>query len=135
MELELTEEILIQDESHACSLINALKKMGFGLSIDDFGTGYSSLNHLKMLEVDRLKIDATFISDINREKNDRTIVEAIVKMGHALGLEVVAEGVETQEQKKLLETMGCDLIQGFCFAKPLPAKEFETRWLKKEPLR
>ena len=129
VELELTEDILIEDERHAYLLITALKKLGFGLSIDDFGTGYSSLNHLKMLEVDRLKIDRTFITEITKKRNDRTIVEAIVRMGHALGLKVVAEGVETEAQLQMLKAMDCDVIQGFYFARPLPVDEFEKVWL------
>jgi EAL domain-containing protein (putative c-di-GMP-specific phosphodiesterase class I) len=130
VELELTEDILIEDERHAYLLIKALKTLGFKLSIDDFGTGYSSLSHLKMLEVDKLKIDRTFIKDITENPNDRAIVESIIAMGHTLGLEIVAEGVETEAQTRMLGSLGCDVIQGFYFSEPLPVSVFEKRWLE-----
>ena len=130
VELELTEDILIENERHAFLLIKSLKQFGFKLSIDDFGTGYSSLNHLKLLEVDRLKIDQTFIREIVEKQNDKAIVESIIVMGHTLGLEIVAEGVETESQAHILESMDCDVIQGFYFAKPLPVEEFEKKWLE-----
>ncbi|BDY12124.1 putative bifunctional diguanylate cyclase/phosphodiesterase [Hydrogenimonas cancrithermarum] len=130
IELELTEDILIEDERHAHLLIKALKSLGFKLSIDDFGTGYSSLSHLKMLEVDKLKIDRSFVQDITKNPNDKAIVETIIAMGHTLGLEIVAEGVETEAQVRLLRSVGCDAVQGFYFSKPLPVETFEKRWIR-----
>lgn len=129
VELELTEDILIENERHAYLLIKALKALGFKLSIDDFGTGYSSLSHLKMLEVDKLKIDRSFIEDITENPNDRAIVESIIAMGHTLGLEIVAEGVETKAQVEMLHAIGCDVIQGYYYSRPLPIEDFEKRWL------
>ncbi|WP_456382838.1 putative bifunctional diguanylate cyclase/phosphodiesterase [Hydrogenimonas sp.] len=129
VELELTEDILIEDERHAYLLIKALKGLGFKLSIDDFGTGYSSLSHLKTLEVDKLKIDRSFIEDITEDPSDRAIVESIIAMGHTLGLEIVAEGVETEAQTRMLETIGCDVIQGYYYARPMPIDDFEREWL------
>ena len=131
LELELTEEILIEDARHAHQLIKALKSYGYGLAIDDFGTGYSSLGHLKTLEVDKLKIDRTFIRDIPESANDLAIVESIVVMGHTLGLKIVAEGVENASQAKSLTAMGCDMIQGYYYARPLPAERFGQEWLAK----
>ncbi|WP_201352995.1 putative bifunctional diguanylate cyclase/phosphodiesterase [Hydrogenimonas urashimensis] len=129
VELELTEDILIENERHAYLLIKALKSLGFKLSIDDFGTGFSSLSHLKMLEVDKLKIDRSFIEDIAGNPNDMAIVKSIIVMGHTLGLAIVAEGVESEGQRTILESIGCDIIQGYLYSKPLPVEAFEKMWL------
>ncbi len=135
VELELTEEILMENKAHTDELLNALKALGFGLSIDDFGTGYSSLNHLKKLDVDKLKIDRTFIAEITRSDSDRAIVEAIVAMGNTLNLKTLAEGVESKKQIELLKTMGCYSVQGFYYGKPLPVDDFRRQWLQSESTR
>lgn len=130
LELELTEEILLEDIGYANGIIEDLHKMGLKLSIDDFGTGYSSLSHLKKLNVNSLKIDRSFIKDIVDDMQDRIIVEAITVMGHALGLKVVAEGVENMEQLEILKNLDCDTVQGYYYSKALKVKDFEQIWLK-----
>lgn len=129
VELELTEEIIMGNEHYADHLIRALRLMGFRFSIDDFGTGHSSLSHLKKLDVQKIKIDRSFIHGIVESENDRIIVEAIIVMGHALGLITLAEGVEDEKQAEILQQMGCQSAQGFYFAKPMPAEQFEREWL------
>ncbi len=109
--------------------IKALKYLGFKLSVDDFGTGYSSLNHLKMLDIDELKIDKSFIDDITIDKVDRSIVKAIIGMCKALSLKTVAEGVENKMQLDILKELECDIIQGYYYSKPVSLKAFEAKWL------
>jgi len=127
--LELTENITMKNESYSKDVIKKLKSLGFKISIDDFGTGYSSLSHLKILEIDELKIDKSFIRDISTNKTDKSIVKAIVEMSKALSLVSVAEGVESREQFDILKDMGCNLIQGYYFSKPLSIEDFEVKWL------
>ena len=131
IELELTENITMKSESYSKDVIQTLKSLGFKISIDDFGTGYSSLSHLKMLEIDELKIDKSFIDDISTNKTDKSIVKAIVEMSKALSLVSVAEGVESREQLEILKEMGCNLIQGYYFSKPLSVNDFELKWFSK----
>lgn len=116
--LELTESILISDVATVTQKIKELKEFGFSISIDDFGTGYSSLSYLKNLELDELKIDQSFVKNISINSADRTIVQTIIAMGEAFDLEVIAEGVETQEQYEILKQMGCTNYQGYLFARP-----------------
>jgi EAL domain-containing protein (putative c-di-GMP-specific phosphodiesterase class I)/DNA-binding NarL/FixJ family response regulator len=129
--LELTESALIQNvEQHVVSL-QALRRDGIGIAIDDFGTGYSSLSYLKQLPVDVLKIDRSFIAQIDSNPVNAAIVNAIVAMAHSLQLRVVAEGVETTGQLRVLAANGCDLAQGFLFSRPLPAVDcarFLSEW-------
>lgn len=124
LELELTESILLHDVNDVRNTLLSLKKMGVRLSIDDFGTGYSSLSYLKQLAVDKLKIDQSFICDMVDDASDAAIVNAIIQLGHALDLSVIAEGVEKDTQFALLKELGCDEIQGYLFSPSLPAKEF-----------
>jgi diguanylate cyclase (GGDEF)-like protein/PAS domain S-box-containing protein len=124
LELELTESILLHDVNDVRSTLLSLKKMGVRLSIDDFGTGYSSLSYLKQLAVDKLKIDQSFICDMVDDAGDAAIVKAVIQLGHALDLSVIAEGVEKDTQFALLKELGCDEIQGYLFSPSLPAKEF-----------
>ena len=123
LELELTESQLVEDMEGAIGKMQTLKGVGVHLSLDDFGTGYSSLNHLKRLPLDQLKIDQSFVRDLLIDANDLSIVKAIVGMGHSLNLAVLAEGVETQEQRNMLEQLGCVLYQGYWFGRPMPIEQ------------
>ena len=124
--LEVTESMLLEDGERAMALMNALKDIGVRLSLDDFGMGYSSFFFLKRIPFDQLKIDRTFIADIERDENDRGIVQAIIAMAKGLGLEVVAEGVETAAQRDFLYEKGCRILQGRFFGEPLPMAQFES---------
>lgn len=115
LELELTENIVMEDAQMAQAMLKELKDLGLSLSIDDFGTGYSSMNHLKRLPVDKLKIDRSFIKDIATDVEDRAIAHAIIALAHSLNLSVIAEGVENEEQLRLLALAGCDEVQGYYF--------------------
>lgn len=123
LELEITEGVLARDVDQARSLLESLKQMGVRIAIDDFGTGYSSLSYLKTLPIDTLKIDQSFVRDMLTDPSDAAIIEAIVRMGQALGLELVAEGVESQEQSNGLLTLGCELMQGFHYCHPMPFEQ------------
>ena len=127
LELELTESTLLETGAQTAEVLQALKQLGVGLAIDDFGTGYSSLGYLKRLPITALKIDQSFVHDLVTDPDDRTLARTIVALGHGLGLKVVAEGVETEQQRHILLEQGCDLAQGYLFSRPLPAEEF-TRW-------
>ncbi len=123
--VEVTEGIVIERIDDTIEKLKALKKLGITISIDDFGTGYSSLAYLKQLPLDQLKICSEFVRDITTDVNDAVIVETIISMARHLGLEVVAEGVETQEQAVFLSERGCTLFQGYHFAPPVPEPEFD----------
>ncbi len=129
LELELTESVLINDTDHVENRLRRLKAMGLTLSIDDFGTGYSSLSYLRRFEVDKLKIDQSFVRDLNRSPDDVGIVRAIIQMSVSLGLKTIAEGVETEPLAQLLTDLGCDEAQGYGFARPMPADEL-AHWLR-----
>ena len=125
LELELTESSIMKEPEQAIEKLHELKLMGIRVAIDDFGTGYSSLNYLKRFPIDTLKIDKTFVSDVCKDPHDTAIVRAIITLGHALDLTVIAEGVETQEQLQYLSSLDCDVVQGFLFSKSLSAAMFE----------
>ena len=125
LELELTESSIMKDPEEAIEKLHELKLMGVSVAIDDFGTGYSSLNYLKRFPIDTLKIDKSFVSDVCKDPHDTAIVRAIINLGHALDLTVVAEGVETKEQLQYLSALECDVVQGFLFSKALSVKAFE----------
>lgn len=124
LEVEITESML-QDEADCVGSLRAMKAMGLTLAIDDFGTGYSCLSSLKHLPIQRLKIDKGFLLDIPEDRNNAAITEAIVAMAHKLGLDVIAEGVETIEQEDFLRSLGCEEVQGYLHAKPMPAEAIE----------
>lgn len=124
LELEVTESILLGDAEVALSFLNEMREMGVKLSIDDFGTGYSSLSYLKKLPIHKLKIDRSFIRDIQIDSNDETIVRSIISLGHHFKLSVIAEGIESQQQLDYLRKLGCDEMQGYHYARPLPELEF-----------
>jgi len=125
LELELTESSMMHDAPQAVETLNRLRKLGIRISIDDFGSGYSSLSYLKHLPIDVLKIDQTFVRDMNTDPNDAAIVMAIITLAHSLNLKAIAEGVETQEQFNMLRLLRCDEVQGYLFSKPVPPEAFE----------
>ncbi len=125
LELELTESILIRDAEEALERLQALADLGVRLALDDFGTGYSSLTYLKRFPLHKLKIDRTFIRSLHEDEADVAIVAAIIQMGHAMQMEVVAEGVELEAQKEVLQRLGCNHFQGFLYSRAVPADEFE----------
>jgi len=126
LELELTESILIQDAEATLDSVRRLKALGVKLSVDDFGTGYSSLTYLKRFAVDKLKIDQSFVRDLASDPDDAAIVRAIIQMARSLKLKTIAEGVESEQLIGLLQAFQCDEIQGYWFARPMPADELET---------
>lgn len=126
LKLELTESLLVDDIEDIIQKMVALKASGVGFSLDDFGTGYSSLTYLKRLPLDQLKIDRSFVQDVLVDPNDAAIAKTIVALADKLGFTVIAEGVETVEQKEFLIANACNTFQGFLFGRPLPLKEFEV---------
>ena len=129
LQLELTESILMRDVSDTIATLDYLKDIGVTLAIDDFGTGYSSLSYLKRFPLDLLKIDRSFVKELTERNDDAAICAAIIAMAHQLGLLVIAEGVETQDQVDFLRNQGCDQVQGYLFGKPQPADDFEAQFL------
>lgn len=130
LKLELTETMLVDDVDDIILKMNLLKENGIQFSMDDFGTGYSSLQYLRQLPLDQLKIDQSFVRDLEHDEQDRSIVQTIIVMGQALDLDVIAEGVETTEQQRMLLGYGCGNYQGYLFAKPMPIAEVERQILK-----
>jgi diguanylate cyclase (GGDEF)-like protein/PAS domain S-box-containing protein len=125
LRLELTESLLLQDVEDSIAKMQVLRNQGVGFSLDDFGTGYSSLSYLKRLPLDQLKIDQGFVRDVLTDPNDAAIACTVIALAHSLGLEVVAEGVETQGQRKFLLRNGCQRFQGYLFGRPVPSQELE----------
>ena len=120
LELELTESAIMQNIDSSVEILNSLKAMGIQISIDDFGTGYSSLSYLRRFPIDYIKIDRSFIVNFTSNSDDRAIVTAIIAMARSLGLKIIAEGVETEEQLAILSELGCHEMQGYLYSKPLP---------------
>ena len=125
--VEITEGVLMEDADAGVGAAKSLKALGVRLGIDDFGTGYSSLGYLRRFPVDEVKLDQTFVTRLGTSSEDSAIVSAVVDLGHALGLEVVAEGVETNSQLAELRALGADAAQGFLFAPPQPARDLAVR--------
>jgi len=125
LKLELTESMLVEDIEDVIEKMTELKHHGVRFSLDDFGTGYSSLSYLKRLPLDQLKIDRSFVRDILVDAGSGAIARTIISLSRAMGLSVIAEGVETEEQKEFLAELACDSFQGYLFSKPLPLSDFE----------
>lgn len=132
--MEVTESALVHDEERALSVLRALKRLGVNIAVDDFGTGQSSLSRLKQFPVDTVKIDREFVSDLERNLASRLIVGAVVGLAHGLGMNVVAEGIETVGQRDEVAKLGCDFSQGFYFARPQPAESIDALVSTSEPL-
>lgn len=134
IELEITEGLLLDTNTSVTHQLLLLRDAGIQVSIDDFGTGYSSLSYLKKFDIDYLKIDQSFIRNLTDESDDMALSEAIIVMAHKLGLKVIAEGIETIQQRDLLLAAGCDYGQGYFFSKPLPPEEFENLLVSQHPM-
>ena len=133
LKLELTESILLENVDDVIEKMSALKSHGLTFSLDDFGTGYSSLSYLKRLPLDQLKIDRAFVRDILVDVTSGAIAQTIVSLSRAMGLSVIAEGVEIDEQRQFLAILGCHSFQGYLFSPPLPLEDFERLWLAPLP--
>jgi EAL domain-containing protein (putative c-di-GMP-specific phosphodiesterase class I) len=131
VDLEITESLVMEDVEDSIRKLNQLRALGVQVAIDDFGTGYSSLGYLAKLPIQALKIDRTFVAGMLKDRAAITLVQTIISLAHTLGLEVVAEGVEEEEQAQQLRLLGCDQIQGFLVSKPVPFDEM-TRLLRAE---
>lgn len=129
LELEITESLIMEDVTHSIASLQAIRAMGVRIAIDDFGTGFSSLSYLSKLPVDTLKIDRSFVIDMTNGPEGLALVSTIIDLAHSLKLKVVAEGVETEEQSRLLRLLGCEEMQGYLFSRPLPGEIFETLYL------
>jgi EAL domain-containing protein (putative c-di-GMP-specific phosphodiesterase class I) len=134
LKLELTESILLDNVKDTIATMNALRESGVQFSLDDFGTGYSSLQYLKRLPLDQLKIDQSFVRDIATDESDAAIVRTIIAVAQSMSLGVIAEGVETEAQRRLLLDNGCNHYQGHLFGRPVPAEQFEARLLEGNPV-
>ncbi|OZG71609.1 GGDEF domain-containing response regulator [Hahella sp. CCB-MM4] len=130
LELEITESALAHDIDTAVNKLNRLRKLGVRVAVDDFGTGFSNMASLKRYPVDMIKIDRSFIRDLPHDEDDLAIVTAIIEMGHALGLKLLAEGVENEEQMQMMRERKCDLVQGFYISRPMPADAFESQYIE-----
>jgi diguanylate cyclase (GGDEF)-like protein len=129
LELEITESVIMEDINHSIASLRAIRAMGLTIAIDDFGTGFSSLSYLAKLPADTLKIDRSFILNMTQGPEGLAIVSTIISLAHGLKLKVVAEGVETEEQSRLLRLLGCDEMQGFFFSGPIPREAFESKYV------
>ncbi len=129
LELEITESLIMEDVQHNIAVLQAIRDMRVTIAIDDFGTGFSSLSYLAKLPVDTLKIDRSFVVQMTTGPDGLSLVSTIINLAHAFKLKVVAEGVETEEQSRLLRLLSCNEMQGYLFSKPVPAADFEARFL------
>ncbi len=129
LEVEITESLLAQDLEYTLDALNHINTLGVQIAVDDFGTGYSSLAYLKRFPLHKLKLDQSFVRDLEQDADDRAIASGVVNLGHSLGLEVIAEGVETQAQLDILRALGCDEVQGYLYSRPLPAADLAA-WLE-----
>jgi EAL domain-containing protein (putative c-di-GMP-specific phosphodiesterase class I) len=125
LEVEITESVLMADPQRASRTLEALHALGVHIAIDDFGTGYSSLAYLKRFPAQTVKIDRSFVSGLPQDRDDAAITQAVIAMAHSLGLEVVAEGVETQAQLDYLRRLHCDQAQGYLIGRPMPAAQLQ----------
>ena len=126
LELEITESVLLHDVEENLTMLRNLKRLGVRISMDDFGTGYSSLGSLRSFPFDKIKIDRSFVSDLERSQDAAAIVHAVLGLGHSLGMSTCAEGVETKEQLVFLRREGCTEVQGYLYGKPKPANEIKA---------
>ena len=124
LELEITESMIMQNVEGVITMMSDFQNLGVGMSLDDFGTGYSSLSYLKRFPIDKLKIDQSFVRDIMQDADDEAITKAIINLSKNLGLRVIAEGVETEQQLDFLRSSGCEEIQGYFYSRPLPEQDF-----------
>jgi EAL domain-containing protein (putative c-di-GMP-specific phosphodiesterase class I) len=124
LELEITESVAMDNADHTVSVLRRMQDLGVRLTIDDFGTGYSSLSYLKRFPLHALKIDRSFVQDIASDPRNQAVAQAIVALGHGLDIDVIAEGVETEEQRSMLQAQGCQALQGYLFSRPLPPERF-----------
>lgn len=127
LKLELTESVILDNVEEVIARMHELKTLGVAFSLDDFGTGYSSLSYLKRLPFDQVKIDQSFVRELDEDTNDAAIVRAILAMSRSLGLDVIAEGVETAAQHRLLNECGCRRFQGYLFGRPMPIEDWRVR--------
>lgn len=132
MTIEITEGLLLDASKTVTDKLLAFRDAGIQVSLDDFGTGYSSLSYIKKFHVDIIKIDQSFVRNLQLNSDDMAVCEAIIVMAHKLGIQVIAEGVETEEQRALLTAAGCDFGQGYLFSRPLTKEEFSQLLSKKE---
>ncbi len=132
LKIEITEGVIINGADRTIEILKAVRALGVQVAIDDFGTGYSSLSYLRRLPINQIKLDRSFIEELTLDGQDAAIVQSIIHLAHQLDLEVVAEGVETVSQASLLYQQGCDLLQGFFYAKPAPLTELKPVYLAME---
>jgi len=132
LELEVTESMIMRDTAQSVAKMRQLEAMGIALAIDDFGTGYSSLAALKSFPISRLKIDQSFVRDLVGNPDDQAITCAIISLSHQLDMRVIAEGVETEQQRSFLQQHGCDEMQGYLFSRPVPPQEITAMLLGEE---
>jgi len=119
LELEITETVAMSDLHNGMSVINKLRNLGFNVAIDDFGTGHSSLAYLRSLPISKIKIDRSFVRELQINRTDATILKAMIRLAHGLGKRVIAEGIETEDQQTILQQLGCDMMQGYFYAPPM----------------